>query len=105
MKTPASAIIYVSLMLTSCSDPDQPTDKFVGHWESHSFTMDISQNGNAYLVELDNPIGMLSGSYAGELTPNGLKITLPLAGEQFILVSIAGDQLDFLGEQLDQQLP
>jgi len=77
MKTPTSAIIFLASILASCGDPNQQTDKFVGHWESHSFTMDINQKDKAYLVELDNPIGMLSGSYVGELTPNGCGFTMP----------------------------
>jgi hypothetical protein len=47
---------------------------------------------------------MLSGSYQGELAPLGLKIVLPLAGEQIIVISGDSEQLDFLGEQLEKQL-
>ncbi|MDA0824370.1 MAG: hypothetical protein O3C28_18385 [Proteobacteria bacterium] len=105
MKTMSCAVIYFCLMLTGCGGPGSQADKFVGHWESHSFTMDISWEDDAYHVEIDNPRGMLGGSYAGELAPLGLIVTLPLAGEQFILLTGDSDQLEFLGEQLEKQVP
>ncbi|MFT4582928.1 MAG: hypothetical protein ACI915_004857 [Gammaproteobacteria bacterium] len=104
MKTLSCGIIYLSAMLTGCGDSSHQADKFVGRWESHSFTIDIAQKDEGYRVEIDNRRGMLSGSYQGELAPIGLKIVLPLAGEQIIVISGDSEQLDFLGEQLEKQL-
>jgi hypothetical protein len=105
MKTLSFAIIYLSLMLAGCGDDAPQLDKLIGRWESHSFTIDIAKQDKTYRVDIDNPRGMLSGSYRGELGPLGLKIKLPLAGDQLILISADNDQLDFLGEQLEQKPP
>jgi len=98
-------IICLAALLTGCDTPAPPTDKYVGTWESHSFTMNVSRDGTTYLVNLDNHRGMLSGNYAGERVDGALKVTLPLSGEQLIMILPNGDHLEFIGEQLVRSPP
>ena len=99
------AIICLVVLLAGCGESTPPSDRFAGNWESHSFKMSISRRGDAYLVDLDNHRGMLSGQYIGELVDGRIRLTLPLAGEQLIRISESGDRLHFIGEQMDSVRP
>ena len=89
-------------VLAACDRAPPETDRFLGRWESHSFSVEIRRDGDAYSIDLDNHRGMLSGHYVGEVSSGGLKLHLPLAGDQLMLISRSGGELEFIGEVLQK---
>ena len=105
MKSISPVLVCVALLLIGCDESPHAPDPLVGTWESHSFRMQIGYSNDKYMIDLDNHRSMLSGQYIGESIDGGLKVIVPLAGEQHLLLSASGDRLVFIGEQLDKVLP
>lgn len=105
MKSISPVLVCVALLLIGCDESPHAPDPLVGTRESRSFRMQIGYSNDKYMIDLDNHRGMLSGQYIGESIDGGLKVIVPLAGEQHLLLSASGDRLVFIGEQLDKVLP
>lgn len=76
------------------------TPELIGQWKSWRSDLRISREGDLYKIIVDNPKGLLGGTYVGKLQGTVLHVTGPLAslcGE--IDYSKDTDRLEFCGEE------
>ena len=76
------------------------TPDLIGQWKSWRSDLRISREGDLYKIIVDNPKGLLGGTYVGKLRGTVVYVTGPLAslcGE--IEYSKDTDKLEFCGEE------
>jgi hypothetical protein len=77
------------------ADPD-----LTGTWKSWRSDFRISRQGDLYRIVVNNPGGLLGGTYSGRLRNDAIRVTGPLAplcGE--ISYSAQTQKLEFCGEE------
>ena len=74
--------------------------EFVGQWKSWRSDLRISRDGDNYKIIVDNPTGLLGGTYVGKVRGSVIYVSGPLAplcGE--VDYSEDTDKLEFCGEE------
>lgn len=91
--------------LGSAPQPTAPTqgagEEFLGSWEGEDISLVISTSGSLFIIESDNPDGMVNGTFSGELVNGTLVVNPPNFGD--IVYVPASDTLLFVGDVLHRQ--
>jgi hypothetical protein len=76
------------------------THEFIGQWKSWRSDLRISRDGENYKIIVDNPKGLLGGTYRGKLSGTVIDVSGPLASLcGAIAYSKDADKLEFCGEE------
>ena len=84
-------------MLAACASREP---ELAGHWKSQRSTFVVSRQGDVYTVVVDNPNGMLGGTYVGPYRAGAIRVKGPLSPVcPDIKYSSDPDRLVFCGEE------
>ena len=92
--------IAVILFVWVIGTESRTTLELIGQWKSWRSDLRISREGDIYKIIVDNPRGLLGGTYMAKLRGTVLYVTGPLAslcGEMDYLKDT--DKLEFCGEE------
>ncbi|MEY3759064.1 MAG: hypothetical protein RIR39_555 [Pseudomonadota bacterium] len=83
------------LLLGACSvgGPD-----LTGSWKGQDVTFEVSKEGELYKVVVNNPGGMVNGTFTGKYQDGAIKVGAPMCGD--ITYSKEADKLYFCGAEL-----
>jgi hypothetical protein len=99
--TLAAVIIVANLVMRLAGRHDAPN--LTGQWKSWRSELQISQDGDVFKVTIDNPNGLLGGTYRGEFLDSAIHVSGPLAplcGE--IRYVRDTQKLEFCGEEFER---
>jgi hypothetical protein len=99
--TLAVVIIVAALVMRLADHHDVPN--LIGLWKSWRSELNISRDGDLFTVTIDNPNGLLGGTYRGEFRDSAIHVRGPLAplcGE--IRYVTETQTLEFCGEEFER---
>jgi hypothetical protein len=89
-----SVMLVFLIVIISCSHSGSA---IAGKWTSRNATLDISRDGDNYIIKANNPAGLLNGTFAGPYKDGRVTLGNSLFGD--VTYSKDQDMIYFAGEQ------
>jgi hypothetical protein len=95
-----AVIVAAALMLQARVGRDDSAPDLTGQWKSWRSQFRISRQGDQYQIVVDNPGGLLGGTYSGTFRNDAIQVAGPLAPLcREIAWSAETRKLEFCGEE------